>query len=97
MILRNGCYFDSWNNDAMTKTRRGHYVWEGDRVTVRWMPEGGCSGDWSMTVQGDGDQLRWTDIEALPPEDDPYSQILNEAFNGTSWTRVGAAQDAARA
>jgi hypothetical protein len=76
----------------MTKTCRGSYSWEGSRLTVRWTT--GCTGDWAMTAQISGDQVRWTDIQSLPPEDDAYAQALNEAFNSVPWTRVGDAEDA---
>lgn len=88
-----GQYSDSWRNAAMTKTCRGTYSWQGSRLSVRWTT--GCTGDWAMTVQVAGDQVRWTDVESLPPEDDAYAQALNEAFHSVPWTWVGDSEDAA--
>jgi len=93
VTVSDGQYSDSWSNDTQSKTCTGTYSWEGSRMTVLW--NSGCSGDWAMTAQVAGDQITWTDIESLPPDDDAYSQTLNEAFNGVPWTRVGDAQDAA--
>ena len=94
VTMSGGQYSDYWRNATMVKTCRGGYSWEGSRLTVRWTT--GCTGDWAMTAQVSGDQIRWTDIESLPPEDDAYAQALNEAFNSVPWTRVGDAVDAAR-
>lgn len=89
VTLSDGQFADAWSNDAMTKTCRGRYTVHGMRMTVRW--DQGCTGDWAMTAIVDGDQIHWSAIESLPPEDDPYTRLLNEAFNSVTWTRVGDA------
>ncbi len=44
-----------------------------------------------MSYTVDGDQVTWSDIEALPPHDSDEDQKISEVFNSVPWTRVGDA------
>ena len=44
-----------------------------------------------MKPEIDGDEIAWTDIEALPPYDADEDQKVTEVFNSVPWTRVGDA------
>lgn len=69
----------------------GTFTADGERFTFRWdrgVP-GNCSGDWAMTLLATGDEVRWGEIESLPPLDDPVTQAFNEIYNSVPWTRIG--------
>lgn len=93
ITLRDGLFKDEWPNGECT----GTYTSDGSRFTFRW--DSGCYGDWSMTLVSTGDEVRWTEIESLPPHNDAESRLANEAFNSVPWAKVGdvESQDAASA
>jgi hypothetical protein len=93
VTLSGGTYTDAWASSARARTCTGRYTWAGARITIRWTT--GCSGDWAMTGRLTGDQVRWSDIQSLPPDDSATPQAINTAFNSVPWTRIGDAGDAA--
>ncbi len=46
-----------------------------------------------MSYTVDGNQVTWSDIEALSPDDSDEDQKVTEAFNSVPWTRVGDAPE----
>jgi hypothetical protein len=83
--LDEGAFVDSWRTAAgRTGSCRGTYDALGDRVTFRWTS--GCFGDWAMTYSVDGDEVTWSEFEALPPYNDEEEQKGTEVFNGVPWT-----------
>lgn len=90
VTLDGGEFVDRWRNDeGRTGACSGTYETDGRRVTFGWAS--GCYGDWEMSYSLDGDQVTWSDIEALPPYDSEQDQKVAEVFNGVPWTRVGDA------
>jgi hypothetical protein len=90
-ILRDdGAFTDSWTTaKGETGSCSGTYEErDGARVIFKWTT--GCFGDWEMTYAVDGDQVTWSDHEALPPASDE-DQKITEVFNSVPWTRVGDA------
>lgn len=89
VTLDGGEFVDRWRTgDGSTGSCRGTYE-EGDdrRVTFKWTS--GCFGDWEMTYSVEGDQVTWSDQEALPPYDSEEDQNINEVFNSIPWMRTG--------
>jgi hypothetical protein len=85
--LDNGSFVDRWRTAAgRTGSCSGTTEADGNEVTFRW--KSGCFGDWKMSYSVDGDTVRWSDIEALPPATDE-DQKVTEVFNGVLWRRVG--------
>lgn len=86
-----GAFVDSWRTTAgKTGSCRGTYEAGDDRrVTFKWTS--GCFGDWEMKYAVEGDEVTWSDQEALPPYDSDEDQKVNEVFNSVPWTRVGDA------
>jgi hypothetical protein len=90
-LSEDGSFVDSWRtSEGRTGSCRGTYE-EGNsrRVTFKWTS--GCFGDWEMTYAVEGDEVTWSDPEALPPYADDEEQKVTEVFNGVPWTRVGDA------
>lgn len=89
-ILRDdGAFTDSWTTaNGSSGSCSGTYE-EGDdsRVTFKWST--GCFGDWEMRYAVDGDEVTWSDQQALPPYDSADDQKVNKVFNSVPWTRVG--------
>ena len=89
--LAGGEFTDRWRTaEGRTGSCSGTYE-EGDaqRVTFKW--EVGCFGDWEMSYTVDGNQVTWSDIEALSPHASDEDQKVTEVFNSVPWTRVGDA------
>lgn len=90
--LANGEFADHWRTaENRTGSCSGVYTVEGGTVTFRW--SSGCFGDWQMSPKINGDQLTWSDIQALPPYDDEEEKKVNEVFNSVPWTRTGDAPE----
>ena len=88
--LAGGDFKDSWRNaEGRGSSCSGVYTVDGATVTFKWTYA--CWGDWEMKPEVSGNQLMWTDIQALPPYDAEEDQRVNEAFNSVPWTRVGDA------
>jgi len=88
LTLANGSFSDRWQSvNGTNGFCSGTYKEDGTRVTFTWIS--GCFGDWAMTYTIDGDEVTWSDIEALPPHDTAEDQNAAEVFNGVPWTRVG--------
>jgi hypothetical protein len=88
--LDEGSFVDRWRTESgTTGSCSGTYEADGTRVTFKWVS--GCFGDWEMTYSVEGDQVTWSDIEALAPHDSDEDQKVNEVFNSVPWTRVGDA------
>jgi len=86
--LDSGSFIDRWRSESgTTGSCRGTYEADGNRVTFRWTS--GCFGDWEASYAVEGDQVTWSDIEALPPHDSDEDQKVSEVFSGAPWTRVG--------
>ncbi len=83
-----GGFSDTWTtSEGATGECYGTYKEDGSRrVTFRWST--GCFGDWSMIYSVEGDTVRWSDVEALPPAAEA-DQKITEIFNSVPWTRVG--------
>lgn len=89
-LMEDGSFLASWRTaEGRTGSCRGTYA-ESDnsRVTFKWTS--GCFGDWEMTYAVEGDQVTWSDHEALPPASEE-DQKVTEVFNSVPWTRVGDA------
>ena len=91
--LAAGEFVDRWQTtEGRTGSCSGTYEeGDGQRVTFEW--EVGCFGDWEMSYAVEGDQVTWSDIEALPPHDSDEDQKISEVFNSVPWTRVGDAPE----
>lgn len=90
VTLDDGELVDRWRTDeGRTGGCTATYEADGDRVTVRWVS--GCYGDFAMSYAVAGDQVTWSDVEALPPYDSEQDQQVSEVFNGVPWTRTGDA------
>jgi hypothetical protein len=88
--LANGEFTDQWRTaENRTGSCSGVYTVEGATVTFHWST--GCFGDWQMSPEINGDEITWTDIQALPPYDDEEEKKVNEVFNSVPWTRSGDA------
>ena len=86
--LDSGSFINRWRSESgTTGSCRGTYEADGNRVTFRWTS--GCFGDWEMSYAVEGDQVTWSDIEALPPHDSDLDQKASEVFNSVPWTRAG--------
>lgn len=89
-ILRDdGAFTDSWTTaEGASGSCSGTYEETGgSRVIFKWTA--GCFGDWEMTYAVDGNEVTWSDQEALPPYDSEEDQHVNKVFNSVPWTRVG--------
>jgi len=87
LMLSNGSFADRWQSaNGTTGFCSGTYKEDGTRVTFTWVS--GCFGNWAMSYAIDGDQVTWSDIEALAPNDSAEDQHAAEVFNGVTWTRV---------
>jgi hypothetical protein len=83
-----GSFVNRWRTEqGTTGTCSGTYEEDGNRVTFRWTS--GCFGDWAMSYTVEGNQVAWSDIEALPPYDSEQDQRVAEVFSSVPWTRVG--------
>ena len=86
--LDGGSFVDIWRTaENRTGSCRGVYTADGNRVTFKWTS--GCFGDWEMSYTVQGDQVTWSDIDALPPYDTDEDKKVSEVFNSMPWTRVG--------
>lgn len=87
LTLTNGSFTEAWTNAlGEQKSCTGTYRDDGGRVTFTWIS--GCFGDWSASYAIDGDEVAWTDVEALPPYDSAEDQRQAEIFNAVPWTRT---------
>ena len=85
VTLDNGEFVDRWRTAVgRTGSCRGTYEASDNRVTFRW--QSGCFGDWAMSYSADGDEVTWSDFEALPPYAGEEEQKVTEVFNGVPWT-----------
>ena len=92
MTIDSGRFIDRWRTDDGTYgSCWGTYAVEGIRVVFRFA--GGCVGDWAMSYAIDGDNVTWSEIEALDPAAGPDEQKITEVFNGVPWTRTGDAPE----
>jgi TRAP-type C4-dicarboxylate transport system substrate-binding protein len=89
LTMSHGKFTDAWVNGVADGTCAGVFTIEGQRVTLRWTRD--CTGDTRATYEREGDTLRWSQVESLPPHDTDYDQKVNEAFWGVPYTRVGDA------
>jgi hypothetical protein len=88
--LESGAFKDRWKTaEGRVGTCSGNYTIDGATVVFKWTE--GCWGDWEMKPEIEGNEITWTDIEALPPYDADEDQKVNEVFNSVPWTRVGDA------
>ena len=90
-LREDGTFTVTWRTaEGTTGGCEGTYEEGDDRhVTFKWTR--GCFGDWSMRYAVDGNQVSWSDQNALPPYDSDEDQKVNEVFNSVPWTRVGDA------
>ena len=88
-VLRDGNFSDSWRTaEGVTGSCSGKYVVEGSTVTFYW--KHGCFGDWKMSPTLEGDQLTWSNIEALAPHNTEEDQKVNQVFNSVAWARAAS-------
>jgi hypothetical protein len=94
VALEGGDFVDRWRTtEGTTGACRGTYEADGNRFTFRWTE--GCFGDWAMSYAVEGDQVVWSDHEALEPYDSDEDQNVTEVFNGVpwKWLRTASADD----
>jgi hypothetical protein len=85
ITIVDGEFVDRWRTAVgRTGSCRGTYEALGNRVTFRWTK--GCFGDWAMSYEVAGDQVSWSEVEALPPYDSDEDQNVAKVFNGVPWT-----------
>jgi hypothetical protein len=87
LTLTNGSFTDKWTN-ALGEDEfcTGTYKTDGGRVTFTWIS--GCFGDWSANYAVDGDQISWSEVKSLPPNDSADDQREAEIYNAVPWTRT---------
>jgi TRAP-type C4-dicarboxylate transport system substrate-binding protein len=89
LTMAHGKFTDAWVNGVADGSCSGVFTIDGPRVTLQWTE--GCTGDTRATYERDGDTLRWSHVESLPPHNSDYDQKVNEAFWGVPYTRIGDA------
>ena len=87
--MSHGQFIDAWTNGAREDSCQGTFTIDGSRVTLRWTRN--CTGDSSAVYERESDIIRWSQVESLPPHDTEADQLVNEAFWGVPYTRVGDA------
>jgi len=85
-----GTFSDAWTNSAAgTHSCEGIFKIEGRIVTFTWTR--GCFGDVRAEYTLSGDQIQWSNVQALPPHDSATDQTNAEAFQSVPYTRIGDA------
>lgn len=90
VTLDGGRMVEEWEQPGGLRVCEGTYEIVGDRVTFAF--QSGCDATWAATASVDGDQITWSEIDALPPWDAPDDQLLDEVYGTATWVRIDAAQ-----
>ena len=91
VTMNKGAYTERWHNEMVgDKTCRGEYVVVGARMFMTWTPGQGCAGARAATATVKGNQITWSDIQAIPPEG-PDATPSWKTYLGVPWTRIGNA------
>jgi TRAP-type C4-dicarboxylate transport system substrate-binding protein len=86
VTMNDGEFTDAWSSANASGSCSGRYTSSGNRFTFRWQTV--CTGDVSMSLTVEGDQLIWSEVESLPPYDDAEYQVMNSAVLSVPWVRV---------